>query len=113
MLFLTACNDEFLDRTPETSIGKENFFNSEADLNLYINNLYNFQGWDMFISDLATDNASTTGNLEIKTMMTTSPSSATITGGWNWDQLRTINFFLENFDKADISAGKIEALSKV
>jgi hypothetical protein len=108
ILFLTACNDDFLDLTPETSIGKENFFNSEADLNLYINNLYNFQGWDMFISDLATDNASTTGNLEIKTMMTTSPSSATITDGWNWDQLRTINFFLENFGKADISQEKLD-----
>lgn len=107
LLVLTACNDEFLDRTPETSIGKENFFNSEADLNLYINNLYNFTGWFMFISDQATDNASTTGNTELKTIMTTSPSSATITGGWNWDQLRTINFFLENFGKADISQEKL------
>ncbi|MCB0686899.1 MAG: RagB/SusD family nutrient uptake outer membrane protein [Saprospiraceae bacterium] len=108
LLFLGACNDEFLDRTPETSIGKENFFNSEADLNLYINGLYAFPGWPMFISDLATDNASTTGNTEVKTMMTPDPSSATITGGWNWSYLRSINFFLENFDKADISQEKLD-----
>lgn len=108
MLIGTACNDEFLDRTPETSIGKENFFNSEADLNLYINGLYNFPGWFMFLGDLATDNASTTGNTELKTMMTTEPSSATITGGWNWNALRSINFFLENFGKADISQEKLD-----
>lgn len=102
-IFLPSCNDEFLDRTPETSIGKENFFNSEADLSLYINNLYNFPNWGMFIADLATDNSATTGNLEIKTIMTTTPNSSTITGGWNWGELRTINFFLENFGKADAS----------
>ena len=102
-ILLPSCNDEFLDRTPETSIGKENFFNSEADLNLYINNLYNFPGWGMFINDLATDNSATTGNLEIKTIMTTTPNSSTITGGWNWEELRTINFFLDNFSKADVS----------
>lgn len=100
---LPSCNDDFLDRAPETSIGKENFFNSEADLNLYINNLYNFPGWGLFIDDLATDNSATTGNLEIKSIMTGSPSSSTVTGGWNWGALRTINFFLDNLDKADVS----------
>jgi len=103
LFVMPSCNDDFLDRTPETSIGKENFFNSEADLNLYINNLYNFQGWGMYISDLATDNSATTGNTEIKSIMTGNASSQTVTGGWNWGQLRTINFFLENFEKADIS----------
>jgi len=108
LFLLLSCNDEFLDRTPETSIGKENFFNSEADLSLYINNLYNFPGWGMFIADLATDNAATTGNLEIKTIMTSSPNSATVTGGWNWGGLRTINFFLDNFSKADIPPATLD-----
>jgi len=108
LFLLLSCNDDFLDRTPETSIGKENFFNSEADLSLYINNLYNFPGWGMFIADLATDNAATTGNLEIKTIMTSSPNSATVTGGWNWGGLRTINFFLDNFSKADIPPATLD-----
>lgn len=105
LLVASACQEDFLDRFPETSIGKENFFNSEEDLSIYINNLYDFPGGGMYTSDgyATTDNASNTGNTEIKTMMTTSPSSATIVGGWNWDRLRTINFFLENFGKAQIS----------
>lgn len=108
LLSLLSCNDEFLDRAPETSIDKENFFNSEADLSLYINNLYNFPGWGIFIDDLATDNSATTGNLEIKTIMTTNANSATIAGGWNWGELRTINFFLDNFSKADVSPATLD-----
>ncbi|MCB0630392.1 MAG: RagB/SusD family nutrient uptake outer membrane protein [Saprospiraceae bacterium] len=105
LLVLSACNNDFLDRFPETSIGKENFFNSEEDLSLYIYNLYNFPGGGIYSADgyATTDNAANTGATELKTMMTTDPSSATITGGWNWDRLRTINFFLENFGKADIT----------
>lgn len=107
VLFLfTSCNDEFLDRFPETQIGTENFFNTEDDLNLYINNLYSFPGGGMYTADgySTTDNMSNTGNTELKTMMTTSPNASTIQGGWNWDRLRTINLFLENVDKADVPA---------
>lgn len=105
-VFMLACNDDFLDRTPETSIGTENFFNTEEDLNIYINGLYNFPGSGIYYGDHGTDNAATTGNTELKTMMVGSPSSATITGGWDWDQLRAINLFLENFDRADIPEEK-------
>lgn len=101
----TACNDEFLDRFPETSIGKENFFNTEEDLNLYINGLYSFPGDGMYTADgyATTDNASNTGATELKTMMTTNPNSTTISGGWNWSRLRSINFFLDNFGKAELA----------
>lgn len=102
-----ACDDEFLDVVPETSIGAENFFNTEEDLQIYINSLYNFPGFGIYNSDRATDNATTTGNTELKTMMVSSPSSSTITGGWSWSTLRSINLFLENFDRADISTEKL------
>jgi hypothetical protein len=102
LLPLGACNDDFLDQFPETEIGKENFFNSEEDLSLYINNLYDFPDYGIFVGDRSTDNQTTTGVTETKTIMTTDASSATIIGGWSWEDLRTINFFLENFDKAEI-----------
>ena len=105
---LSACNEEYLDRFPETSIGKENFFNTEEDLNMYVNNLYNFPAFGIYVGDNTSDNQTTTGNTEIKTIMTTSPSSETITGGWNWGELRTINFFLENFSKADIPQDQLD-----
>ena len=108
LIALPACNDDFLDRFPETSIGKENFFNTEEDLNMYVNNLYNFPGHGIYIWDNVTDNQATTGATEMKTIMTTTPSSQTVVGGWNWGELRTINFFLENFSKADIPQDQLD-----
>lgn len=106
IFILTSCNDEFMDRFPETQIGTENFFNTEDDLNLYINNLYSFPNTGTYQNDgyLTTDNMANTGNTELKTMMVTSPNATTVQGGWNWGRLRTINLFLENFDRADIPA---------
>lgn len=116
IILLSACNDDFMDRFPETAIGKENFFNTEEDLAMYIYGLYDFPGlttqsWEtshhdqLFINDayITTDNCNNTGNTELKTMMIGTPSAANVTWGWNWGRLRDINFFLENFDNADIS----------
>ncbi|WP_207534468.1 RagB/SusD family nutrient uptake outer membrane protein [Desertivirga arenae] len=101
---LGSCKKDFLERQPQTAIGTENFFNSEQDLKLYINNLYNFPGWGIYNADRATDNAATTGAVEIKTMMAGTPSASSITTGWNWEQLRSANYFLANFKKAPLSA---------
>jgi hypothetical protein len=109
MIAFSSCNDDFMNRFPETEIGKDNFFNSEEDLAIYIYNLYDFPGTGNYERDgySTTDNASNTGNTELKTMMVGNPSSSTITGGWNWEKLRTINFFLDNFRKADIPEGSL------
>jgi len=106
ILLFSACNDDFLDKFPETSIGIENFFKSEEDLKMFIYNLYSFPNVGIYTVDgyNTTDNASNTGSTEMKNIMLSSnPSSATITGGWTWGTLRTINLFLENYKKADVS----------
>ena len=103
-----SCEDDFLEVVPETSIGTENFFNTEEDLNIYINSLYNFPGTGIYYNDRATDNAGTTGNTELKTMMVSTPSSTTVTGGWGWGTLRSVNLFLENFEKADLDQEKMD-----
>lgn len=100
---LGACKKDFLDRQPQTAIGSDNFFNNEQDLKLYINNLYNFPGWGIYNADQATDNAATTGAVELKSIMTGTPGPSTITTGWTWDQLRSVNYFLGNFRKAPLS----------
>lgn len=105
ILLLSACNDDYMDRFPETSIGTENFFQSEEDLKMFIYNLYSFPGVNEYGGDgyNTTDNAANTGSTEMKNIMLSSnPSSATISGGWNWGTLRNINLFLENFEKAGL-----------
>ncbi len=101
---LPSCNDDFMDRFPKTEIGRENFFNTRDDLQMYLNSLINWTnfGWSSGIFIEASDDAYTTGTAEFRTIMTQPTSSATITAGWNWGRLRDINFFLENFNNADI-----------
>lgn len=103
LLVSQSCNDDFLERYPETSIAKENFFNSEEDLATYVYSLYDFPGFGIYVSDLSTDNAATTGATEIKNMMIGTPTAATVTDGWNWTQLRNINYYLVNMRKAKIN----------
>lgn len=103
-LFITSCNKEFLDRYPQTAVTPDVFFNTEEDLSLYINGLLDLPSRGSYLNDQSTDNAATTAAVEIKNMMTGSPSSQTITGGWSWGRLRSINYFLENYHKANITA---------
>jgi starch-binding outer membrane protein, SusD/RagB family len=106
ILVFSACNDDFMNRFPETSIGTENFFKSEEDLKMFIYNLYSFPGINNYGNDgyYTTDNAANTGSTELKNIMLSSnPSSATVTGGWDWTTLRNINLFLENYKQAEIS----------
>ncbi len=99
-----SCDRDFLDRYPQTSITPDVFFNTEEDLTLYINGLISIPDINGYLNDQSTDNAATTSAVEIKTIMTGSPSSQTITGGWSWGRLRTINYFLEHYQKADVNA---------
>ncbi len=99
-----SCEKDFLDRYPQTSITPDVFFNTEEDLSLYINGLLSMPDRGSYLNDQSTDNAATTGAVEVKNIMTGSPSSQTITGGWSWGRLRTINYFLENYQKANVTA---------
>lgn len=103
VLMVSSCNDDYLNKLPETAINKENFFRTQNDLEMYVLNLYNFSASEIYEADATTDNASTTGVKEIKTMMLGSPSSTTITTGWSWGRLRDINFYLENMRNANLS----------
>ncbi len=103
MLSAISCRKDFMDRYPQTSVPPDLFFNSEEDLASYINGLLSIPGAGQYTSDQGTDDKATTAAVEIKSMMTGTPSSQNITGGWSWGRLRNINYFLENYDKAQVS----------
>ena len=100
-LFVQGCNDNFLDVNPKTEIGRENFFNSADDLDMYLNSLINWIGFSAIFIEQS-DDATTSGNAEFMTIMRSDVTSRQITGGWNWGRLRNINYFLENFTNAEI-----------
>ncbi|WP_342088632.1 RagB/SusD family nutrient uptake outer membrane protein [Dyadobacter sp. OTU695] len=102
---VSACNDDFLEKLPQTSISPEAFFNNEGDLALYVNGLLSLPDmYGVYLNDQSTDNAATTGAVEMKVVMTGSPSAQTITGGWDWGRLRNINYFLDNYNRANATA---------
>ncbi|TDE11571.1 RagB/SusD family nutrient uptake outer membrane protein [Dyadobacter psychrotolerans] len=99
---LSACED--LNRFPQTSISPELFFNTEEDLSLYINGLLSLPDRNSYLNDQSTDNAATTGAVEMKTIMVGTPTAQNINSGWDWGRLRNINYFLNNYQKAAVSA---------
>ena len=102
-MILVSCKKDFLNRYPQTSISPQLFFKSEQDLSLYVNGLLSLPGKGNYLADQSTDNLATTGSIEIKNIMTGTPSSKTITSGWDWGRLRDINYFLDNYGKANVA----------
>ena len=105
-LGMLSCNDSYLDIKPETTIQKGDFFKTESDMEMYVLNLYDFRAADFYEADATTDNASTTGNKEIKNMMLGNVTAANTTTGWDWEQLRKVNFLLENIAGSNLSEAK-------
>lgn len=103
VLIGASCKKGFLDRYPQTSIPPDLFFKSEEDLNLYTTGLLTMTSRGNYISDQDTDDKATTGAVEVKTIMTGTPTSQTVTGGWSWGRLRNINYFLDNYNKASVT----------
>lgn len=108
IFLIASCDEEFMDRYPQTSISPEEFFKTEQDLELYINGLLLLPGTFQYQSDQSSDNLATTGGVEIKNIMTGTPTSQNITDGWDWERLRNINYFLENSSKADASMEAVQ-----
>jgi starch-binding outer membrane protein, SusD/RagB family len=108
LIWISSCDEDFMDRYPQTSISPEEFFKTEEDLRLYVDGLLSLPGMYQYQADQSSDNMATTGAVEIKSMMTGSPNSQNITGGWDWERLRNINYFLENSPNADASEEAIQ-----
>ena len=91
---LTSCNKEYLDRDPGDRITPEASFKSVKDLELYTNSFYSAalpsaEG----VYNEAVDNIVKTTLEDELTGKRLVPVSG---GGWAWEDLRNINFFLEN-----------------
>ncbi|GHT39292.1 hypothetical protein AGMMS49965_04880 [Bacteroidia bacterium] len=106
---LFACNDDLLERAPLTSINNGNFWKTENDLKIYVNNFYNqvgllprYDGWFQAAnySDDGNAGSDTQINVDYNRRLNgenTLPSSG---GGWSsgsWSLLRDINYFMDHY----------------
>ncbi len=126
ILFLTlsltsSCDDEFLELFPLDSIVDQNYWKSESDLKLYANSFYGiyiegfdnalgfrdpygYKGSSIPYGDIHSDNAVAENVTTVRLInnLYVKPTTAG-TGGWTWSNVRALNYFLVNYDRAEVS----------
>jgi len=104
-VLLLGCNEDYLNRYPLDEISSVDFWKTPSDLELYINQFYPsafpVSGSDrlhlVFASDLPSDDV-----VPVEPDPRLRGSRVVpATGGWNYTQIRYINYFLENYDKLE------------
>ncbi|KAA0992672.1 RagB/SusD family nutrient uptake outer membrane protein [Dyadobacter aurulentus] len=100
-----SCNNDFLELRPETQLGEsESFWTSESSLKTYSDGFYDYVDRSLVTADFSSDNCEHMGNPpEIRRGVYAVPT-ALASGGWNWTQLRNINYFINNIEKAELAA---------
>lgn len=122
-ILLPSCNDDFMERYPQDEITDDSFWQSETHLKLMLNSLYplyiighgsgwsdsktpvlNVVGSPLMYGDVYSDNCVRTGNeyTSLAGEMIV-PTGASADNGWNWENLRKVNFFLNRYERADLS----------
>ncbi|TAN13948.1 MAG: RagB/SusD family nutrient uptake outer membrane protein [Chitinophagaceae bacterium] len=104
MTAITSCKkDSFLNRYPLSDISPQSFFKNETDLQLYCNQYYSQLPVQNFLR--ADDNSDDKAPQSINSFLAgtyTVPNSASGTA-WDFSFIRTLNFFLANYSKANVS----------
>lgn len=118
---VSSCQKEFLERTPQDRISDAEYWTSVNDLKLYCNSFYN-----QMIPDYAYGSTGIYGQdadqgsdnmigMDYNTALNGERTMPASGGGWDWSQLRNINYFLDNYGRVsgkadDIAAYRGEAL---
>jgi hypothetical protein len=117
MAFASCKRESFLNRTPISDISPQDFFTNETDLQLYCNQYYSVFtsainpaiSPDTYLAQEfldVDDNSDDKANQSVNQFLAgtyTVPSSAGSGTTWNWSLNRECNFFLVNYQKAQIS----------
>lgn len=111
LIILAGCNNDFMDRFPKDSIVEENFWNSEGELNQYVNAFYPlteaFAGHESYFvqsklveGDLQSDNLVPVNYNLIAAGEYVLPATG---GGWDWGYIRRANYFLNRYHKTQVA----------
>lgn len=96
LLFFTACDKDFLNRTPLDAVTTPDFFKSPDELRAYVNTFYtasNFPKYANHGSDFNSDNQ-TTGSPDTRLQGTRTVSTS---GSIGFADVRRINYFFDNY----------------
>lgn len=96
----TGCSD-FLDRIPKTSLSPETFWNTETDLKISLNNLYQNMNRSYTQDNQSVDCFGAVGN----NVSSGSYTPSNTDGIWTtaYKEIRIVNDFMENYQKAQVA----------
>ena len=101
-VFASCKKDSFLNRYPLSDVSPQNFFKDENDLQLYCNQYYSQLPVQSFVD--MDDNSDDKANTSINPFLAGTYTVPTTGGGWDFTFIRTCNYFLANYSKANASA---------
>lgn len=109
VLLAAGCKkDDLLDKKAKDRIDAENFFNNATDLQVYTNGFYDMLPTTaVYTDDSNSDNMiPLTVSDRVKGARIVPASNSNT--GWVWDNLRSINYFLEHYQKCPDEAAKLK-----
>ena len=100
--FLFSACKKVLDQVPKATATKDAVFSNEAGLDLYANSFYTIipSASEVMRGDAMSDYAART---EVPDYLRPNVYNATQSSGWNWGDLRNINYFLANNTNENVS----------
>lgn len=108
-LNLSVACVEVLDKTPLDEITEVTYWTSSSDLQLYLNNFYpQLRGTVNYHN--ADNNSDNLQPISPNTTLNGTRSIPATGGGWNWANIRKVNYFLENVDK--VTEGNVSDLNQ-
>ena len=110
-LLFCSCNKDYLNRPPLDRLDASEFFNNATDLEVYTNKFYDMLPDASWYS--AYDGESTSDDVLTKVLRPQISGTRLVpvargTGGWTWTNLRSINFFLQNYQKCPDEQAKLK-----
>ena len=101
----SSCNDDFLERYPLTNISDGGFWNTANDLQLYCNNFYqqffnNYSGYETPFTADAENGSDSQVFADYNRWLNGENQLPSTGGGWDWGQLRNVNYFLDNYTRS-------------
>ncbi|WP_277482236.1 RagB/SusD family nutrient uptake outer membrane protein [Catalinimonas alkaloidigena] len=105
VLLFAGCSEDELDMSPLSEVTTDNFFQKASDLQLYTNSFYLMIPERIYREDDGTDNVILNSADERLRGDRVIPTDAA-TADWTWDDLRKINYFLQNYQRCQDEAAK-------
>jgi hypothetical protein len=110
LLIFVSCED-FLERSPKTSITATDYFKTASDLETYSNRFYQELISPAF-DDVGSDNVTISTNANtMYTMVNSDGVSSSNIGNWttsDWSQLRRINYMLDNIHPENMNIADVD-----